>query len=51
VLDELWTKTNPKIRKGDGDVFTEHRARMLLLDEMTVRILDARVKAVETPPS
>jgi hypothetical protein len=37
TLDELWTKTTPKIRKGGGGVFTEHRARMLLLDETTVR--------------
>jgi shikimate kinase len=51
ALDELWTKTTPKIRKGGGGVFTEHRARMLLLDEATVRILDARAKAVHQTPT
>jgi hypothetical protein len=51
ALDELWTKTTPKIRKGEGGFFTEHRARMLLLDEVTVRILDARAKAVHQTPS
>jgi shikimate kinase len=51
ALDELWTKTTPKIRKGGGGVFTEHRARMLLLDEMTVRILDAKAKAVHQTPT
>jgi shikimate kinase len=51
ALDELWTKTTPKIRKGGGGVFTEHRARMLLLDEMTVRILDSKAKAVHQTPA
>jgi len=51
ALDELWTKTTPKIRKGEGGFFTEHRARMLLLDETTVRILDARAKAVHQTPT
>jgi hypothetical protein len=51
ALDELWTKTTPKIRKGEGGVFTEHRARMLLLDEMTVHILDARAKALHKTPA
>jgi len=51
ALDELWTKTTPKIRKGEGGFFTEHRARMLLLDEATVRILDARAKAVHQTPT
>ncbi|MDR0497528.1 MAG: hypothetical protein LBH42_07935 [Treponema sp.] len=51
ALDELLTKTTPKLRKGEGGFFTEHRARMLLLDEVTVRILDARAKAVHQTPS
>ena len=51
ALDELWTKTTPKIRKGEGGFFTERRARMLLLDEGTVHILDARAKAVHQTPS
>ena len=51
ALDELWTKTTPKTRKGEGGFFTEHRARMLLLDEATVRILDARAKAAHQTPT
>ena len=51
VLDELWTKTTPKIRKGEGGFFTERRARMLLLDEATIRILDARAKAAHQTPA
>jgi len=51
ALDELWTKTTPKIRKGEGGFFTERRARMLLLDEATVRILDARAMATHQTPA
>ena len=51
ALDELWTKTTPKIRKGEGGFFTERHARMLLLDEATVRILDARAKSVHQTPA
>jgi hypothetical protein len=51
ALDELWTKTTPKIKKGKGGFFTERRARMLLLDEKTVHILDARAKAMNQTPA
>jgi hypothetical protein len=51
ALDEKKKKTTPKIKKGEGGFFTEHRARMLLLDETTVRILDARAKAVHQTPT
>ena len=51
ALDELWTKTTPKTRKGEGGFFTECRARMLLLDEATIHILDAQAKAVNLSPT
>jgi len=51
ALDELYTKTTPKLRKGEGGFFTERRARMLLLDEKTVQILDARAKSMHQTPS
>ena len=51
ALEELLTKTTPKIKKGTGGVFTENRTRMLLLDETTVRILDAQAKAVNQTPT
>jgi len=51
ALDDLLTKTTPKIKKGGGGFFTEHRARMLLLDEATIRILDAQAKAVHQTPT
>ena len=51
ALDELLTKTTPKIKKGTGGVFTENRTRMLLLDETTVRILNAQAIAVHQTPA
>ena len=51
ALDELWTKTTPKIKKGKGGFFTERCARMLLLDEATVHIIDARAKSLHKTPS
>ena len=51
ALDELLTRTTPKIKKGTGGVFTENRTRMLLLDEATIRILNAQAKAVHQTPT
>ena len=51
ALDDFWTKNTPKIKKGVGGFFTERRARMLLLDEATVNILDARAKAAHQTPT
>ena len=51
ALDELWTKTTPKIKKGEGGFFTERRAHMLLLDEKTVNIIDARAKVMRQTPA
>ncbi|MCL2765987.1 MAG: hypothetical protein FWD40_12040 [Treponema sp.] len=51
ALDELYTKTTPKVRKGEGGFFTERKARMLLLDEATVHIIDARSKALRQTPA
>ena len=50
-LDELYTKTTPKIRKGEVGFFTERRAKMLQLDEKTVHILDARAKVLHQTPT
>jgi len=51
ALDELYTKTTPKTRKGEGGFFTERRAGMLLLDEKTIHILNARAKSMHQTPS
>jgi hypothetical protein len=52
ALDELWTKTVPKIKKGaGGGFFTEHRAQMVVLDELTARILNAKAMATRQTPS
>jgi hypothetical protein len=52
ALDELWTKTTPKIKVGaGGGFFAEHQAQMVILDEQTARILNARAMAVRQTPS
>ncbi|MDR3337300.1 MAG: hypothetical protein LBT16_08865 [Treponema sp.] len=51
ALDELWTKTTPPIRKGEGGFFTERRTRMLVLDETTARILNAKAMATHQTPA
>jgi hypothetical protein len=51
-LDELWKKTIPPIKKGaGGGFFTEHRAQMIVLDELTARILNAKAMATRQTPS
>jgi hypothetical protein len=51
-LDELWTKTAPKINVGaGGGFFTERRARVIILDEQTAHILNARAMAGRQTPS
>jgi len=52
ALDKLWTKTTPKIKVGaGGGFFAEHKARMVILDEQTARILYAKAQAVRQTPS
>jgi hypothetical protein len=52
ALDELWTKTTPKIKVGaGGGFFSEHQARIVILDEQTARILNAKAMAAHQTPS
>jgi hypothetical protein len=52
ALDELWTKTTPKIKVGaGGGFFAEHRAHMVILDEQTARVLNAKAMATHQRPS
>ncbi|MDR0597993.1 MAG: hypothetical protein LBG14_05745 [Treponema sp.] len=52
ALDELWTKTTPKIKVGrGGGFFSEHQAQMVVLDEQTARILNAMAMTVRKTPS
>ena len=51
ALDEFWTKNTPQIRKGGGGFFTERRNKMLILDEETVRIIDARALSARQTPA
>ena len=52
ALDELWTRTTPAIKVGaGGGFFSERRAHMVLLDEQTARVLNAKAMAAHQTPS
>ena len=52
ALDELWTKTTPKIKVGGGGgFFSEHGAHMVILDGQTARVLKAKAMAAHQTPS
>ena len=52
ALDELWTKTTPKINVGTGGgFFSKHRAQTITLDEQTARLLNAKAMAARQTPS
>jgi len=51
ALDELWTRTTPKINvSAGGGYFREHQAQMLILDERTARLLNAKASASRQTP-
>jgi hypothetical protein len=51
ALDEKYTNIIPSMATGKGGFFTERRARMLILDEATIRILDAKSMATHQTPT
>ena len=54
ALDELWTRTTPKIDESgspNNGFFTERRERMLILDEKTVRYIRAKAGALRQTPA
>ncbi|MCL2557101.1 MAG: hypothetical protein FWE09_01335 [Treponema sp.] len=52
VLDDLWTKTTPRIKVGSGGgYFRERQAHMLILDGQTARVLNAKAQAARQTPA
>ncbi|GHV82236.1 hypothetical protein AGMMS49991_07940 [Spirochaetia bacterium] len=52
ALDELWTRTTPKLATGpQRGFFTERRERMLILDEKTIRYIKAKAGALHQTPA
>jgi hypothetical protein len=39
ALDELWTRTTPTIRRGEGGPFTRQRDLLKLLDEVSANYI------------
>ncbi|MHC6202749.1 hypothetical protein ACYULU_06105 [Breznakiellaceae bacterium SP9] len=49
--DDLFTQTTPKIASGKGGFFTERRQQMILLNEETVRYINAKADALKQTPA
>jgi hypothetical protein len=51
VLDELWTRTTPPLRTGEGGPFTRQRDLLRALDEVTANYILTRAKADKQTPA
>ncbi|MCL2380854.1 MAG: hypothetical protein FWC64_04595 [Treponema sp.] len=50
-LDELWTKTTPKINTGKPGYFTQHMAHLVELDNFSAAYLRACADAAHKTPT
>ena len=50
-LDELWTKTTPKIDTTKPGYFTKHMAHLIEVDTVTAAYLRARADATNKTPA
>jgi hypothetical protein len=51
TLDELWTRTTPPIRTGEGGPFTRQRDLLRALDEVTANYILTRAEATHQTPA
>jgi hypothetical protein len=51
ALDELWTRTTPPIRTGEGGPFTRQRDLLRALDEVAANYILTRAEATHQTPS
>jgi hypothetical protein len=51
ALDELLTRTTPKLGPNGTGFFSKHEGQMVILDELTARILNAKAMATRQTPS
>jgi hypothetical protein len=50
-LDELWTKTTPKINTTKPGYFTQHMAHLIEVDTVSAAYLRARADAAHKTPT
>ncbi|MDR0663151.1 MAG: hypothetical protein LBF80_03610 [Spirochaetaceae bacterium] len=51
ALDELWTKTTPKVSEdGKKGVFMEHKDHLIIVDDVSAAYLRARADASHKTP-
>ena len=51
ALDELLTKTTPKIRVGEGGIFTRQRDLLDALDPVAANYIRTQSKIMQQPPA
>jgi hypothetical protein len=51
ALDELWTRTTPPIRRGEGGPFTRQRDLLKLLDEVSANYIMTIAEASNQTPA
>jgi hypothetical protein len=51
ALDELWTRTTPKIDTTRPGYFTEHMAHLVEVDELSAAWLRAKAEASHRSPA
>jgi hypothetical protein len=51
ALDELLTRTTPKLKIGGGGVFTRQRDLLKLLDDVSANYIMTRAEATHQTPS
>jgi hypothetical protein len=51
ALDELLTRTTPKLKTGEGGVFTRQRELLKLLDDVSANYIMTRAEATHQTPS
>jgi hypothetical protein len=51
ALDELWTRTTPAVRRGEGGPFTRQRDLLRALDEVTANYILTRAEAAHKTPA
>jgi hypothetical protein len=51
ALDELWTRTTPPKRTGEGGPFTRQRDLLRALDEVTANYILSRAEATHQTPA
>ena len=51
ALDELWTKTTPPLKHGQGGFFTRQRDLLAALDQVSAEYIRSQAEALHQSPA